>query len=119
MRTLIALLVIAFATTVQAAEHDKVYTCLTEDGQLIKYNANFGEMSVMKKDGTVVMDHDDGYDEKVTYIETFPVTIEISVFHHEEPETTILEFSYMDPHAAPHSGYFRTDEGKVLNINCL
>lgn len=119
MRTLIATIILSLSFTANADELAKSYSCLAEDGNMVRYSTEYGELTVMDKTGKLVMDHDDGYNEKVTFVETNPVTVEISVVHHEEPSKTIMEIYYLDKLQVPYKGFYKSVNGKLISMKCL
>lgn len=115
MKILIATLILVFSSAAQATQ----YSCLSEDGSLITYNSNYGEISVMAADGTMVVDGDDGFDQKVLSLEVFPPITSIRVHHHEEVDVPVLNISYLNIHDRPYSGTYYSNDGRALSLKCL
>ena len=117
MKTLIALLALTFSVNAYAGPK-VVYSCISDTDLLVTFNANYGELSVMKKGGEVLVDADDGYDHMAGQLESFPPQPFVSVWHHEETEKVVLSLHAPTPFQ-PYTGTYVDFDGKSHNLNCL
>ena len=133
MKTLIATLALAFAFTASArslhpdtfnssrlfvTEAD-VLSCVTEEGHLVKINFNYGEIVEMDQQGNILLDYDDGYDWQSLQLESFPAQESVHVWHHEEPDVTVVSLRKVVGDSGPYKGSYLNTNGETVSMNCL
>lgn len=117
MRTLIVIFTLAFAVNSNA---NLDLSCVTEEGHLVKYVAKYGELTEMDQQGNLLLDFDDGYDTQLLNLETFPVQTSYTIWHHEEPDVTILSVGKIgEDYATPFTGTYLNTNGEKVQITCL
>lgn len=118
MRQLIALLALTFATNSFAANSSDVLVCkTTQDSMGIEFNFKYGELTVVDKDGNILVE-DDGYNHQLMQLEVFPPIDSLTIWRHEEPETIILSLT-RESELEAYRGRYLANDGKVHNVICF
>lgn len=128
MKTLIALLTFAFAVNASATSlHPDTFkpvqvskfSCITEEGNMLQVNLEYGEITEMDKEGNFLLDYDDGYDHQYLVLESFPPIDSYSVWHHEETDIIVFSVSRRAGDWGPFKGTYLNTNNKKVSVNCL